>query len=97
MKVKSTFKKYTYIFDFFIEDILPLEHEAVPAKQAFVTTKAYTADKKLIWNGIIRVNLNEFGIYPLPGDISSIPLAPTLKKMLLLELRRYIKPQKPFL
>ncbi|PLT35004.1 hypothetical protein [Bacillus sp. V5-8f] len=94
MKVKSTFKKYTYLFDFFVERVVELDNET---KRAVVSSKVYTMDKQLLWEGELRADLNEFGIFPLPGDIHSIDGTPTMKKMLLIELRRYIKPQKPFL
>ncbi|RFU65401.1 hypothetical protein [Peribacillus glennii] len=94
MKVKSTFKNYAFMFDFFVESVTSIENET---KRAFVATKAYTLDKQLLWEGQVRVDMNEFGIFPFPEDINSIEGTTTMKKMLLVELRRYIKPQKPFL
>ncbi|RFU68286.1 hypothetical protein [Bacillus sp. V59.32b] len=97
MKVKSTFRKNHFIFDFFVDSVISIENEETPAKLATVTTVIQTFDKQLLWSGRIRVKVNEFGIYPLPEDVNSISGPLSMKKMMLVELRRYIKPQKPFL
>ncbi|MBM7692500.1 hypothetical protein JOC77_001930 [Peribacillus deserti] len=96
MKVYSTWKNSTYLFDFFIEEISNLQEDQI-TKIAAVKTGIYTKDKQLLWKGKIRVKLNEFGIYPIPEDLSGIGLPGSVLKMLVIELRRYIKPQKPFL
>lgn len=97
MKIKSTFRKTHLVFDFFVDSVIFLETEDTPAKLATVTTVIQTFDKSLLWSGRIRVKVNEFGIYPLPEDVNAISGPLSLKKSLLIELRRYIKPQKAYL
>ncbi|WP_409301154.1 hypothetical protein [Peribacillus sp. SCS-155] len=98
MKKRSTFKKYTYLFQFFIEGVSQVKGEDGDSKIAAVKVSVMSTDKTITyWNGIIRVRLNEFGIYPIPEDLKNITGPNTMKKMLLTEIRRYIKPQKPFL
>ncbi|PLT30657.1 hypothetical protein [Peribacillus deserti] len=96
MKVYSTWKNSTYLFDFFIGEVSDLLEDQL-TKIASVDTEIYTKEKQLLWKGRIRVKFNEFGIYPIPEDLSSIELPSSVLKMLLIELRRYIKPQKSFL
>jgi hypothetical protein len=98
MKKLSTFKKYSYLFDFFIDTVTETKDTGTFEKIAFVSTIVQSADKSsILWSGSIRVRMNEFGIYPFPEDIKKITGTDTLKKMLIVEIRRYIKPQKAFL
>ncbi|WP_051348684.1 hypothetical protein [Peribacillus kribbensis] len=96
MKVSSTWKKNTYLFDFFVASVTASQKNS-EEKMAAVTTSVYTQNKTLLWSGEIRVKFNQFGIYPLPEDLSAISLPESIIKMLLVEIRRYIKPQKAFL
>ncbi|WP_409288732.1 hypothetical protein [Peribacillus sp. SCS-37] len=96
MKVYSTWKNSTYLFHFFIDSVASLDLLG-QEKVALVDTGIFTKDKELLWEGSISVKLNSFGIYPLPEDISKIPLPQSILRMLIIELRRYIKPQKQFL
>ncbi len=47
--------------------------------------------------GIIRVRFNDHGIFPVPEDIASFAEMATLRRLVGVELKRYIKPQKRFL
>ena len=47
--------------------------------------------------GMIRVRFNDHGIFPVPEDIASFAEMATLRRLVGVELKRYIKPQKRFL
>ncbi|MGM9922931.1 MAG: hypothetical protein ACI35R_01625 [Bacillus sp. (in: firmicutes)] len=96
MKVKSEWKGSTYYFNFFVDEVHSLE-DGLESKEAIVATSVMASDQSLIWSGAIRVKWNETGIYPNPKDLHIEKLPNTAKQSLLVELRRYIKPQRAFL
>ncbi|MFS0781564.1 diaminopimelate epimerase [Bacillus sp. 1P06AnD] len=96
MRIKREWKGFTYIFDFFVEDAVPLEDE-LGSKEAVVQTKVFTGDKELLWEGPISVKWNHIGIYPDPKDMADVNLPMSGKRMLLIELRRYVKPNRHFI
>lgn len=96
MKVKAVFRKTVCWFDFFVDEIIGTEQNG-PAKTVLVKTSVLTESKEEIWSGTISTVINEFGIYPDPAELAAIPIPDSIRKMLLIELRRYIKPQKAFL
>ncbi|PLS17085.1 hypothetical protein CVD28_13605 [Bacillus sp. M6-12] len=96
MKVYSKWKKSVYLFNFFVTDIVEPASSS-DSKHAVVKTSIHSASGKEIWSGHIRVSFNEFGIFPLPGDLQAVDGPDSMKKTLMIELRRYIKPQWRFL
>ncbi|RFU66417.1 hypothetical protein D0469_17455 [Peribacillus saganii] len=96
MKVYSKWKKSVYLFNFFIADTIEPASDS-DSKQALVTTSVLTVEGQEIWSGSIRVAFNEFGIFPVPEDLQAVKGPDSMKRMLLIELRRYIKPQWRFL
>lgn len=97
MKVKSVFKKYTCWFEFYInpDELFP---EITPGTKSVNVHAAILSEQHVVlWSGVMSVKINEFGIFPDPKQASDLPVPDTIKKMFLLELRRYIKPQKAFL
>ncbi|BCB04360.1 hypothetical protein [Bacillus sp. KH172YL63] len=53
--------------------------------------------KDLIHEGLFRVRFNSIGIYPFPADVARQISVKSLQRLLLVELKRYIKPQRKFL
>lgn len=96
MKIKSEWRNYTYYFDLFVEKVSELD-DALQSKEALVKTKIYNSTKELLWCGLIPVKWNSIGIYPDPKQLNQIDLPQTIKRMLLVELKRYLKRQKDFL
>ncbi|WP_069188099.1 hypothetical protein [Bacillus sp. FJAT-27251] len=47
--------------------------------------------------GNIRVRFNDHGIFPVPEDIASFTSQLSLRRLVAVELKRYIKPQKRWL
>lgn len=97
LKVKSAFKKYTCWFEFFInpDELFP---EIFPGTKSVDVRAAILSEQQVVlWSGVVSVKVNEFGIFPEPKQARELPVPDTIKKMFLLELRRYIKPQKAFL
>ena len=96
LKVKSSFRDYIYYFEFFVDSAEIVEDEPI-TKAATVRTSIFTSDKNLMWVGDIRVKWNHTGIYPDARDIAAADVPKVAKRMLLIEVRRYLKPQKDFL
>ncbi|WP_050615276.1 hypothetical protein [Bacillus testis] len=95
MKVKREWKGFTYIFDFFVEDAVTLDDE-LQSKEAVVVTKVMSAQKEILWEGNISVKWNSVGIWPNPKDLAAVTVPQSAQRMLLIELRRYIKPNRNF-
>jgi len=96
MKVKSVFKKYTCWFEFFINPTL-FPEISPGTKKVEVSAAILSENKVELWSGVMSVKISEFGIFPDPKQTRELPVPDTIKKMFLLELRRYIKPQKAYL
>ncbi|MFS0637553.1 hypothetical protein AB1K84_16755 [Mesobacillus foraminis] len=84
-----------YKFSFFITEVETAE-KGLNEKIAVVETSCVhpQAGKTA---GIIRVRFNDFGIFPNPEDIAAFTSQLSLRRALAAEIKRYIKPQKPFL
>ncbi|MGN1402015.1 MAG: hypothetical protein ACI4XL_10975 [Bacillus sp. (in: firmicutes)] len=94
MRIKCEWRDYLYYFDFFVEDVSIVDEMT---KTAHISTVVLTNEKQEIWRGMIDVNWNHTGIYPNPKQVKEADLPQTVKRMLLVEIRRYLKPQKAFL
>ncbi|MGM0751089.1 MAG: hypothetical protein ACQET6_04110 [Bacillota bacterium] len=55
-------------------------------------------DKKdLVHEGLFRVRFNQIGIYPFPADVARQIYSKHLQRLIIVELKRYIKPQRRYL
>jgi hypothetical protein len=59
--------------------------------------KIMNPNKDILHEGHFRVRYNSIGIYPFPADIARQITSRNMKRLLLMELKRYIKPQRKFL
>jgi hypothetical protein len=59
--------------------------------------KIFNENKDLLHEGLFRVRFNSMGIYPFPADIAKQVSSRKIQRLLLMELKRYIKPQRKFL
>ena len=96
MKVKSSFRDYIYYFEFSVGTAEIMENDPI-TKAATVRASIFTSEKNLMWEGEVRVKWNHTGIYPDARDIAAADVPKVVKRMLLIEIRRYLKPQKDFL
>jgi hypothetical protein len=62
-----------------------------------VLCKILGQKKDLLQEGLFRVRFNSVGIYPYPADIAMQVTSRKVQRLLLMELKRYIKPQRKFL
>ncbi|PLR98844.1 hypothetical protein [Bacillus sp. T33-2] len=84
-----------YRFKFFIEDV---ENNLSGANEkTAIVTSILLFERKEVFSGIVRVRLNEFGIFPVAEDISAFSEQLSIRRALAAEIRKYIKPQKRFL
>ncbi|XXM74319.1 hypothetical protein ACQ0QQ_10810 [Lysinibacillus sphaericus] len=59
--------------------------------------RIFNENKDLLQEGLFRVRFNSVGIYPFPADIANQVSSRKIQRLLLMELKRYIKPQRKFL
>jgi len=63
----------------------------------YVSTRILDDDQADYFEGIVRVDLNLIGIFPMPSDIARAVEPKDLRRKLGMEIKRYMKPQKRFL
>ena len=87
------FEKYRFYFD--------IDRVTVGSAQntylIYVKSRIVDHEKIDYYEGILCVELNPVGIFPKPGDIAAAVSPTMLRRLLGMELKRYIKPQKRFL
>jgi len=82
----------------FFFDIHKVEHgEGTNSYIVYVSTRIVDEDHADYFEGIVRVDLNSVGIFPIPSDIARAVEPKDLRRKLGVELKRYVKPQKRFL
>ncbi|MCA1054482.1 hypothetical protein LCM10_05745 [Rossellomorea aquimaris] len=59
--------------------------------------KILNQKKDLLHEGLFRVKFNSIGIYPHPADVAKQISSKKIQRLLLVELKRYIKPQRTYL
>ena len=62
-----------------------------------VFSRILNEKKDLIHEGLFRVRFNQMGIYPFPADVARQIDSRNIQMILLVELKRYIKPQRKYL
>ncbi len=67
------------------------------SRHVHVLAKVFDQEKELIHEGMYRVKFNEIGIFPFPADIAGQVQSKALQRLLMVELKHYIKPQRKFL
>jgi hypothetical protein len=67
------------------------------SRDVLVLCKILDQKKDLLQEGLFRVRFNSVGIYPYPADIARQVPSRKVQRLLLMELKRYIKPQRKFL
>jgi hypothetical protein len=67
------------------------------SRDVLVLCKILDQKKDLLQEGLFRVRFNSVGIYPYPADIARQVPSKKVQRLLLMELKRYIKPQRKFL
>lgn len=67
------------------------------SRDVLVFCKILDQKKDLLQEGLFRVRFNSVGIYPYPADIARQVTSRKVQRLLLMELKRYIKPQRKFL
>ncbi|MFI8687429.1 hypothetical protein [Rossellomorea sp. NPDC077527] len=88
--------KEEYHFRFQVRNV---EESSDEYQSRVVTTFAriYNDKKDLVHEGLFRVRFNCIGIYPFPADVARQISSKNLQRLLLVELKRYIKPQRKYL
>ncbi|KPL57917.1 hypothetical protein AM506_19535 [Rossellomorea vietnamensis] len=67
------------------------------SRDVSVFARIYNDKKDLVHEGLFRVRFNTIGIYPFPADVGRQIYSKQLQRLLLMELKRYIKPQRKYL
>jgi hypothetical protein len=88
--------KDEYTFRFQVQEV---EEAGDEYHSRVVTVLAHILnDKKdLLHEGLFRVRFNQIGIYPFPKDVARQISSKHLQRLLLVEFKRYIKPQRKYL
>ncbi|MBM7702139.1 diaminopimelate epimerase [Metabacillus iocasae] len=67
-------------------------------KECTVLTKIkHESTGNMIYEGELRVQFNEFGIFPVAKDIAQAVTNRSLRQKVAAELKRYVRPHKKFL
>ncbi|WP_052504380.1 hypothetical protein [Rossellomorea aquimaris] len=88
--------KDEYTFRFQVQKV----EEAYDEYQSRVVTvlgRVLNDKKDLVHEGLFRVRFNQIGIYPFPADVARQIYSKHLQRLIIVELKRYIKPQRKYL
>lgn len=88
--------KEEYQFRFQVREVIEAFDE-YQSRDVTVLVRIQNDKKDLIHEGLFRVRFNSIGIYPSPADVAGQITSKHLQRLLLVELKRYIKPQRKFL
>ncbi|MGR3764671.1 hypothetical protein [Rossellomorea sp. NS-SX7] len=83
-------------FRFQVREVSEAEDEN-NSRDVLVFCRILNQNKDLLQEGLFRVRFNSIGIYPFPADIAKQVSSRKVQRLLLMELKRYIKPQRKFL
>ncbi|MBM7584184.1 hypothetical protein JOC86_000721 [Bacillus pakistanensis] len=86
----------SYKFRFQVKDVIQLKDE-LQSMTVTVHTIILSEANKTIFQDTIRVKFNQIGIFPSPSDIARKIKSNHLRRLIAVELKRYIKPQRRFL
>jgi hypothetical protein len=90
------FMKDEYTFRFQVQKV----EEACDEYQSRVVTvlaQILNDKKDFVHEGLFRVRFNQIGIYPFPADVARQISSKHLQRLIIVELKRYIKPQRRYL
>ncbi|MGD6956101.1 hypothetical protein ACQCWA_13835 [Rossellomorea aquimaris] len=88
--------KDEYTFRFQVQEVAEACDE-FHSRDVTVLTHILNDKKDLLHEGLFRVRFNQIGIYPIPKDVARQISSKHLQRLLLIELKRYIKPQRKYL
>jgi hypothetical protein len=88
--------EHDYTFKFQILDHYPSILDETGTKEIRVTA-IIRRQTHLVFEGPIRVKFNPFGIFPSIADVAEAVSNPPLRRLLMVELKRYVKPHRKFL
>lgn len=86
----------TYTFKFRILDNYPSAIDESGTKEIRVAT-IVKDEQHLLFEGPLRVKFNQFGIFPSVSDVAEAFSNAALRRLLMAELKRYVKPHRKFL
>ncbi|WP_433742630.1 diaminopimelate epimerase [Falsibacillus pallidus] len=86
-----------YRFQFTIKEVQDKPDQTIEEKIVLVDTVITYKDGRCLYDGQLRVKCNAFGIYPFPADIAKAASNPSLRQTISYQLKRFIRPAKPFL
>ncbi|RDI43131.1 hypothetical protein [Falsibacillus pallidus] len=86
-----------YRFQFTIREVRDETDQNLEQKIVLVDTVITFKDGRCLYDGHLRVKCNAFGIYPFPADIAKAASNPSLRQTISFQLKRFIRPAKPFL
>jgi hypothetical protein len=84
------------LFRFQVREVSEADDE-YHSSDVLVLGKIMNQNKDLLQEGLFRVRFNSIGIYPFPADIARQISSRNVQRLLMIELKRYIKPQRKFL
>ena len=87
----------SYKSKFRILDNYPSVIDEEGTKEIRLATSIKNETGHILYEGHIRVKFNEFGIFPSIQDVAEAVSNSTLRRLLMSELKRYIKPHRKFL
>ncbi|WP_226675062.1 hypothetical protein [Rossellomorea aquimaris] len=90
------FMKEEYHFRFQVREVVEALDE-YQSRDVNVLARIRNDKKDLIHEGLFRVRFNSIGVYPSPADVAGQISSRHLQRLLLVELKRYIKPQRKYL
>ncbi|NMH70339.1 hypothetical protein LS684_23760 (plasmid) [Cytobacillus spongiae] len=67
------------------------------SRDVTVLARILNEKKDLLYEGLFRVRFNQIGIYPSPADVARQITTKHVQRLLIVELKRYIKPQRRYL
>jgi hypothetical protein len=94
--VTVMFMKEEYRFRFQVHKVEESSDE-YQSMEVTVLARIINDKKDLLYEGLFRVRFNTIGIYPFPRDVARQVFSKHLQRLLLMELKRYIKPQRKYL
>lgn len=89
-------KDEEYTFKFHILDHYPVSLDEAGTKEIRVTA-VVRRQTDILFDGPIRVQFNQFGIFPSIADVAEAVSNTAVRRLLIVELKRYVKPHRKFL
>ncbi|MFC3884918.1 diaminopimelate epimerase [Bacillus songklensis] len=87
----------SYKFKFHILDNYPSVIDEAGTKEIRVATTIKDMEQHTLYEGNIKVKFNQFGVFPSIQDVAKAVSNSTVRRLLMSELKRYVKPHRKFL